>query len=66
MVAPIESGETFRFEAPRPLFRLPRETMSIDCAPDGQTFAISLPAQAESRSILNLVINWDRELEGSK
>jgi Tol biopolymer transport system component len=66
MVVPIEGGDTFRFDTPRPLFRIPRETMAVDCAPDGQSFAVSVPAQSESRSILNLVMNWEREVQTSK
>ena len=66
MAVPVETGDTFTFGTARPLFRLAREVISVDAAPDGQTFIVSLPVQAESRSILNLVINWDRELQDSK
>jgi Tol biopolymer transport system component len=66
MAVPVETGAAFHAGTPRPLFRLTRETISVDVAPDGQTFAVSVPAQAERRSILNLVLNWDRELQSSK
>jgi dipeptidyl aminopeptidase/acylaminoacyl peptidase len=62
MAVPVETGEAFHAGTPRPLFRLSRETVSVDAAPDGQTFAVSVPAQVETRSILNLVVNWDHEL----
>ena len=66
MAVPVETGATFQAETPRVLFRLARETVAVEVSPDGQTFAVSVPAQAESRSILNLVVNWDRELASSK
>ncbi|HEX6791220.1 MAG TPA: protein kinase [Candidatus Krumholzibacteria bacterium] len=66
MAMPVETGNTFTFGTARPLFRLAREVVSVDAAPDGQSFIVSLPVQAENRSILNLVINWQSELASSK
>jgi Tol biopolymer transport system component len=63
---PVEPGATFHAGVPKALFRLSRETIAVDAAPDGQTFIVSVPAQAEARSILNLIVNWDRELASSK
>jgi dipeptidyl aminopeptidase/acylaminoacyl peptidase len=62
MAMPVETGDTFKFGTAKPLFRLSREVLSVDAAPNGQSFAVSVPVQTETRSILNLVINWDREL----
>jgi serine/threonine protein kinase len=66
MSVPVEAGDTFRFGAVTPLFRLSRETAGISSAPDGRSFVVSVPAQAETRSILNLVLHWERELTSSK
>ena len=49
---------------PRPLFRFPRETEDAEIAADGKTIAVVLPAESETRSILNLVVNWTSELQG--
>ena len=67
MAMPVETaGDTFTFGTPKALFRLAREVVSVDVAPDGQSFVASLPVQSENRSILNLVINWQSELASSK
>ena len=66
MSVDVQTGEDFSAGTPRPLFRFPRETDGAAVLPDGQTFAVILPAESETRSILNLVVNWTSELQGPK
>jgi len=66
MAVPVQTGDSFTFGTAKPLFRLSRDVLGVASAPDGRTFVVSLPAHEETRSILNLVINWDRELTSSK
>ncbi len=66
MAVPVEIGASFHAGPPRALFRLERETVAANISPDGTTIVVSVPAQAENRSILNLVVNWQREMETSK
>jgi Tol biopolymer transport system component len=66
LAVPVTTGDTFTFGNAVPLFRMARESVGVDNAPDGRTFVVCIPAQAETRSILNLVINWDKELTSSK
>jgi Tol biopolymer transport system component len=66
MAVPIDAGEQFHAGTPKALFKLPRETVDADTTPDGQMFVLSVPAQEGRRSIINLVMNWDREIQSSK
>ena len=63
MAVPVETGETFRSGTPKALFRLSRETIDAVVAPDGQRVLTIVPAQPNTRSVLNLVINWSSGLE---
>ena len=65
MAVDVQTGEHFSAGIPRALFRFPRETEDAEISSDGQTIAVVLPAESETRSILNLVLNWTTELEGS-
>ena len=66
MSVDVEPGERFSAGRPRSLFRFPRETEDAATSPDGQTVAVMLPAESETRSILNLVVNWASELESTE
>ncbi|HKW13560.1 MAG TPA: hypothetical protein VJS69_03655, partial [Candidatus Krumholzibacteria bacterium] len=66
MAVPVDAGEKFHAGTPKALFKLPRETVDADITPDGQSLVLSIPAQEGRRSIINLVMNWDRELQSSK
>jgi len=66
MAVPVETGGEFRAGTPKPLFRFARETNSADITLDGQTIVAVVPTTQETRSILNLVVNWAQELESSK
>ncbi|HEU4929774.1 MAG TPA: protein kinase, partial [Candidatus Krumholzibacteria bacterium] len=64
MSVDVQPGEHFSAGTPRPLFRFPRETVDGEISADGKTIAVILPAESETRSILNLVVNWTSELQG--
>ena len=64
MAVDVQTGEQFSAGTPRPLFRFPRESEDAAISPDGQTIVIVLPAESETRSILNLVVDWTSELQG--
>ncbi len=64
MAVDVQTGEHFSAGTPRPLFRFPRETEDAEISADGKTIAVVLPAESETRSILNLVVNWTSELQG--
>jgi serine/threonine protein kinase/Tol biopolymer transport system component len=66
MAVPVETGEHFHAGTPALLFKLPRETVTADIAPDGQTLVVNVPAQEGRRSILNVFMNWSAELTASK
>jgi Tol biopolymer transport system component len=66
MAVPVESGDDFRAGSPRPMFRFARETLSADITADGQRLVSIVPAEENTRSILNLVMNWAQELEGGR
>ncbi len=66
MVVPVETGESFRAGTPKPLLRLARDTVDAGITPDGKTLAVVVPVDAESRSILNLVVNWSSEAKKSE
>ncbi len=61
MAVPVETGPSFHAGTPRPLFRFGRETVAARTSPDGQTVAVVVPAETNTLSILNLVINWASE-----
>ncbi len=63
MAVPVETAGEFHAGTPRPLLRLPRETVDAAVSPDGSTLAVIVPAETNARSILNLVINWSAELK---
>jgi hypothetical protein len=48
------------------MFRFARGTTAADITPDGQTLVAVVPVREESRSVLNLNLNWAAELTGSK
>jgi dipeptidyl aminopeptidase/acylaminoacyl peptidase len=64
MTVPVETGGEFRAGTPKPMFRFARETASADITADGQTVVAVVPANQESRSVLNLVFNWTQEIKG--
>jgi eukaryotic-like serine/threonine-protein kinase len=66
MAVPVDAAEKFHAGAPKPLFKLPRETVDAEITPDGQTLVLSLPVQEGRRSIITLVMNWSQELGTSK
>jgi serine/threonine protein kinase len=66
MVSATECGEAFRFETPRPLLRLPHGFVDADISPDGQRIAVCMPIGMQGRSVINVVMNWEAEIEGAK
>jgi hypothetical protein len=66
LVADVEPGETFRCAVPRPLLRLPHGFLDADISPDGQQIAVCVPTGQQGRSAINLVMNWDQELEDAR
>ncbi|HEX5132235.1 MAG TPA: protein kinase [Candidatus Krumholzibacteria bacterium] len=63
MVVDVDTGVDFHAGNPRPLLRLPRETIDAAVAPDGQLLAVIVPAETNARSIINLVVNWSAEMK---
>jgi serine/threonine protein kinase/dipeptidyl aminopeptidase/acylaminoacyl peptidase len=66
IAVPVETGEKLDAGVPKALFKLPRETIAADIAPDGQMLVLSIPAQEGRRSVVNLFMNWSQELGTSK
>jgi Tol biopolymer transport system component len=66
MAVPVESGESLHAGTPRPLLRLARDTVDAGITGDGKTLALVVPADAENRSILNLIVNWSSEAKESE
>ena len=66
MAVPVDAAEKFHAGAPKPLFKIPRETVDAEITPDGQTLVLSLPIQEGRRSIITVVMNWSQELGTSK
>ena len=66
MAVPVDAAGSFHAGTPKALFKLPRDTVDADITADGQMLVLSVPAQEGRRSIINLVMNWDRELQSSK
>jgi dipeptidyl aminopeptidase/acylaminoacyl peptidase len=66
MVSATECGEAFGFETPRPLLRLPRGFVDADISPDGQRIAVCMPTGVQGRSVINVVMNWEQEIEGAE
>ena len=66
MVADVEPGDPPRVSKPRRLLRLPHGVMDCDISPDGQVVLLVMPTGEQGRSIINVVMNWDRPLRGGK
>jgi len=62
MVADVETGGDFRAGPPRPLLRLPHGFLDADISPDGGQIAVTMPTGEQGRSVINVVVNWEREL----
>ncbi len=66
MVSATECGETLGIETPRPLLRLPHGFVDADISPDGQRIAVCMPTGVQGRSVINVVMNWEAEIEGAQ
>jgi Tol biopolymer transport system component len=62
MVADVETGDEFRTGPPRALLRLPHGFLDADISPDGEQVAVTMPTGVQGRSVINVVVNWEREL----
>ena len=67
----VEKAPRFALAAPKPLFRLPGNTIFgtaslYDVTPDGSRFLASVPVVHGSSWPLNLVVNWPELLTGTK
>jgi Tol biopolymer transport system component len=65
-VVPITPGPELHVEASRPLFKLPPEAVDATASPDGQRFFVSMPSRSVNRGVIQIVMNWSRELESTK
>jgi len=65
MAVSVETGETFHAGIPHVVCQLPREVIDAATAPDGQTIVVVTPASGNTRSVLNLFMNWSFELDRS-
>jgi Tol biopolymer transport system component len=66
MAVSVETGETFHAAVPHVVCQLPREVINVTTAPDGQTILVVMPASGNTRSVLNLFINWSTGFEHSR
>jgi Tol biopolymer transport system component len=66
MSVAVEPGDDIRFGIPRPLLKLPQGTFGVEVSGDGQRVFACVPAGARGRTVLNLLMNWERELRAAK
>jgi Tol biopolymer transport system component len=66
MSADVTPGDDIRFGTPRPLLRMPAGALDLDIAADGQHVIACMPAGAHGRTVLNLLLNWERELRAAR
>jgi serine/threonine protein kinase len=63
MAVPVKTSPTFQTGVPRPLFKLPVNSLDAAVTSDGERFLVSMPPEGRSQSALAVVLNWTEALQ---
>jgi len=66
MAVDVTPGEDLRLGEPHPLFKLPRGALDIEMSPDGQRVILCVRTRSSERTVFNLAMNWNQELEARR